>query len=374
MKIVSFAMLALMASTSLVGAVSQITFDESILTGPALSDDVIKAVNHDFSSTWTAGRSDRFEGITLRAASSMLGAVLSTDNTTFLPYKRQGTLSELPDDFDWRDDARAGGCPSLREIRDQANCGACWAFASVEVMTDRLCIASMGALQAHLSVQQVVSCAPGVPNAVGLPTSDGCNGGRPIDAFQYYEDEGLVTGGNFGDESMCYPYELAPCSHHSTSDIFPECPETAETPVCAAGSCDNESLDWEASRHYGVDGHSVCSADMDEVACQDAMRQEVYQQGPIAAIFLVRHSFFAYKSGVFNPPQNEYRVGGHAIKILGWGSDAGVPYWLCANSWNEDWGEAGFFRIIRGTNEGQMETSLFGGPVAGMPKLSVAVV
>lgn len=33
--------------------------------------------------------------------------------------------------------------------------------------------------------------------------------------------------------------------------------------------------------------------------------------------------------------------GGHAVKLLGWGIDQGVPYWLAANSWNTDWGEAG---------------------------------
>lgn len=32
-------------------------------------------------------------------------------------------------------------------------------------------------------------------------------------------------------------------------------------------------------------------------------------------------------------------LGGHAIRILGWGVEAGTPYWLVANSWNYDWGD-----------------------------------
>lgn len=34
-------------------------------------------------------------------------------------------------------------------------------------------------------------------------------------------------------------------------------------------------------------------------------------------------------------------LGGHAIKILGWGTENGDDYWLVANSWNPDWGDQG---------------------------------
>lgn len=34
-------------------------------------------------------------------------------------------------------------------------------------------------------------------------------------------------------------------------------------------------------------------------------------------------------------------LGDHAIKIIGWGTEAGTPYWLVVNSWNSDWGDAG---------------------------------
>ena len=34
-------------------------------------------------------------------------------------------------------------------------------------------------------------------------------------------------------------------------------------------------------------------------------------------------------------------LGGHAVKILGWGEENGTPYWLVANSWNSDWGDKG---------------------------------
>ncbi|WP_411023184.1 C1 family peptidase, partial [Salmonella sp. s51228] len=56
-------------------------------------------------------------------------------------------------------------------------------------------------------------------------------------------------------------------------------------------------------------------------------------------------------------------LGGHAVKILGWGVEGGTPYWLVANSWNPDWGDTGFFKIRRGTDECGIEDGI----VASIP-------
>lgn len=58
-------------------------------------------------------------------------------------------------------------------------------------------------------------------------------------------------------------------------------------------------------------------------------------------------------------------LGGHAIKIIGWGTENGSPYWLVANSWNTDWGDKGYFKILRGNDECGIESSV----VAGAPQL-----
>lgn len=54
-------------------------------------------------------------------------------------------------------------------------------------------------------------------------------------------------------------------------------------------------------------------------------------------------------------------MGGHAVKIVGWGTENGVDYWLVANSWSTKWGEDGYFKIIRGTNDCGFEQSVFAG-------------
>ncbi len=53
------------------------------------------------------------------------------------------------------------------------------------------------------------------------------------------------------------------------------------------------------------------------------------------------------------------------MKVLGYGEENGVKYWKVANSWNEDWGDKGYFKILRGTNECGLESR----GVAGAVKL-----
>jgi len=84
--------------------------------------------------------------------------------------------------------------------------------------------------------------------------------------------------------------------------------------------------------------------------------------GPVEASFEVYDDFPTYKSGVYYYTKGA-ALGGHAIKIVGWGVEGGVPYWRVANSWNGDWGDKGFFKIRRGTNECGIEA----GVVAGIP-------
>jgi len=53
--------------------------------------------------------------------------------------------------------------------------------------------------------------------------------------------------------------------------------------------------------------------------------------------------------------------GKHAVKIIGWGIEEGVHYWLCVNSWNAEWGDNGYFKILRGNDECGIETEINAG-------------
>merc|ERR1712061_887520 len=81
------------------------------------------------------------------------------------------------------------------------------------------------------------------------------------------------------------------------------------------------------------------------------MMKEISVNGPIQVAFMVYKSFMSYKSGIYSKHFWEFiPEGGHAVKIVGYGTENGHDYWTVANSWSTRWGEEGFFRIVRGKN------------------------
>lgn len=67
--------------------------------------------------------------------------------------------------------------------------------------------------------------------------------------------------------------------------------------------------------------------------------------------------------GVYKSTSTKLK-GLHAVRIIGWGEEKGTKYWLITNSWNEDWGQGGLFKILRGENECGIESDVY----SGIPK------
>lgn len=78
-----------------------------------------------------------------------------------------------------------------------------------------------------------------------------------------------------------------------------------------------------------------------------AIKTEIMNHGPVNAAFSVYSDFYNYKSGIYKYTSG-YKVGGHAIRIVGWGVENGINYWIISNSWGLYWGEQGFFRMQQG--------------------------
>jgi len=79
------------------------------------------------------------------------------------------------------------------------------------------------------------------------------------------------------------------------------------------------------------------------------IQSDIYANGPVETGFTVYADFMSYESGIYQHVKG-LQQGGHAVKIIGWGHDdeSGLDFWTVANSWSEDWGEQGFFRIAHG--------------------------
>lgn len=262
------------------------------------------------------------------------------DHPKVLPRKVFNKYNdELPENFDLRE--KYPDCKSIGTILDQANCGSCWAFGAAEAMTDRMCI--IAKKDVKISPMDLTSCC--------YTCGFGCNGGFPEQAWLYWIEYGIVTGGEYGDKETCFPYFLPKCDHHVKGKYGP-CPATTDEPECPEKCQSGYPKDWDDDKTFGKEAYTVSGE-------KDIM-QELYENGSLEGSFTVYEDFMTYKSGVYQHKEGQVQ-GGHAIKILGWGVEDGVKYWLCANSWNEGWGDQGFFKILRGKNECGIESSAAGG-------------
>ena len=93
------------------------------------------------------------------------------------------------------------------------------------------------------------------------------------------------------------------------------------------------------------------------------MRVNLVKNGPMAVAFEVYNDFMAYKGGIYKHTGltdgfNPFEITNHAVLLVGYGEDetSGTKFWIVKNSWGESWGEKGYFRIRRGTDECSIES------------------
>ena len=110
---------------------------------------------------------------------------------------------------------------------------------------------------------------------------------------------------------------------------------------------------------YLEDRHKFSSAFQLEKDVEQ-IKTEIYTNGPVDATFQVFEDFLTYKSGIYKYETGK-RTALHTVKLIGWGVEDDIPFWRVVNSWNEDWGEEGQFRIRMGTDECSIESQVEGG-------------
>jgi len=212
-------------------------------------------------------------------------------------------------------------------IQDQGGCGACWDFAASRSYSDRLCRASNGRWNSAIAEQDVLSCnsegpfymATGgrVSGPAGTWASvNGCEGGNPVNAWIKMMQEGKVA--RWAD-----PYSAL----------------GGDVDKCGTVAGDSVKFKVDAGQVYKVTPKDIPS-----------IQAAIYDGGSVACSFDVYSDLTTWKGGIYIKSNDEY-VGAHATAMIGWGSEGGVDYWIIANSWGPNWGEKGYGRIRKGTNE-----------------------
>jgi cathepsin L len=187
---------------------------------------------------------------------------------------------------------------AVTPVKDQGQCGSCWAFSSTGSLEGAHFIATSELLS--FSEQQLVDCA------YVSYGNYGCNGGLQTNAYNYYED------GNKAELESVYGYKGV------------------------KGSCA-----YKASSATAVTVSDYADVTPDSVPQMKA----ALAQGPLAvAIEADKMVFQTYKTGVLNSTKCGTNLD-HAVLAVGYGTEAGQDYWLVKNSWNTTWGEQGYIKL-----------------------------
>jgi len=183
--------------------------------------------------------------------------------------------------------------PYVTPIKNQGNCGSCWAFAGVAAFESS--IYKKDGIAVNLSEQYLVSC-----NDDGW----GCGGGWW--AYDLFVNPGA-------EMEDCFPYvaQDVPCKL--------DCPYP-----------------------YAAQGYAYCQK-ADEVASIDSIKNAIYNYGGVNVALYVDHTFQAYTGGVMNKCAKNPRWTNHMVLLMGWDDSKGA--WRLKNSWGTGWGEQGFMWI-----------------------------
>jgi len=204
---------------------------------------------------------------------------------------------KIPDSVDWRTQGY------VTPVKDQGQCGSCWAFSAVGSLEGQHFRASNKLVS--LSEQNLVDCSRKQGN-------QGCDGGLMDQAFTYIKvNKGI-------DTEASYPYKAVD------------------------GKCEFKAANIGATDTGFTDIKSGSEEDL---------ASALASIGPISVAIDASHtSFQLYKKGVYTEKQCSSTELDHGVLAVGYGTEDGKDYWIVKNSWGTSWGMEGYINMSRGTN------------------------
>ena len=266
------------------------TFFSSLLSYAAELDEIRAAIQAK-GAQWIAGETS-VSSLPPEERKKLLGAfkpqLTGTEKFVSLPYV------SLPSSLDWRNN----GGNFVTPVKNQGQCGSCWAFATTAALE------SYTLIQNHtpntnldLSEQVLISCSG----------AGSCDGGYIHKASDFIRDTGLPL-------ESCYPY------------------------TATNGYCANACPNWQSSTYKIGEWQWVTTGQ----PALDAIKNALFTYGPLVTYMEVYDDFNYYKGGIYSYTGGGYQ-GGHAVTIVGY-DDSG-QYFIVKNSWGTGWGESGYFKI-----------------------------
>lgn len=296
-------------------------------------------------------------------------SLLSPIKTKPLEINRE---MDLPINFDgriaWKD--------YIEPVRTQGLCGSCYAFATVFVLSSRLAIYSKGKYKYQMSPSKLIFCSNPIqgeenderseqelirdvlskdmpfdyttPKSIIKKNVMSCSGETLISAWQFLYRFGVPTDEclGYGDNNNESPVNLM-----LTDVVDKTCVDVlgASMDVCLDG--ESKMVSHRAGGYY-----NIASKDEYEI------RRDIYHWGPCSSGFVIYEDFLDWDGyGIYEWDKKSGIVGGHAIVLIGWGEEKGKKYWIVRNSWGKEWGDKGYFKILRGENHCEIEENVFTG-------------
>ena len=305
-------------------------------------------------------------------------------NKHFLNLTRENDIGQIHIDIPDSFDGRIVWKELITEPKNQGTCGSCWAFASTSCLADRFNIQSMGLLNVDLSSARLVLCDKGklskhvkdpeynaeevAVQEVQSSNTRACWGASLIEAWDYLYMEGTNT-------AECFPYDM------NTYGIYKELtglridPIPEKTPVCSqmAGilgdMCSDIKFDAHTSTELGTPAKFykalhiyAVAGTLEDNGDEKNIRHDIFKWGPVCSAMKLYTDFFTFTSkSIYQWNKRDKQVGSHAIEIVGWGEQSNKKYWIVKNSWGTDWGDQGYFKILRGVNECEIEENVITG-------------